>query len=73
MTAKTLVRERRSLEKIRDLTAKNILKVTKYRLGGQDELEEMVKAMEYFKVDDERREMGLLKERVYPKRKDIQT
>ena len=66
MTAKTIVKERASEGGIRDLTAKNIAKVTRYREGGQEELEKAVRTLESKERDDERRKMGLLKRRVYP-------
>ena len=68
MTAKTIVKERTSEGGIRELTAKNIAKVTRFRVGGQEELEKAVKALEFKERDDERREMGLLKRRVYPQK-----
>lgn len=72
MTAKTLVRERATEDGVRDLTAKNILKVTKFRPGAEEELERTVKALESRERDEERREQGLIKRKVYPV-KDKQT
>ncbi|KAI4289637.1 MAG: hypothetical protein L6R35_001097 [Caloplaca aegaea] len=46
MTAKTLVRERTTDEGIRELTAKNVGKVTRYRPDGFEDLEKEVKRME---------------------------
>ncbi|KAL8909762.1 MAG: hypothetical protein Q9207_000072 [Kuettlingeria erythrocarpa] len=46
MTAKTLVRERTTEEGIRDITARNVGKVTRYRPDGFQELEKEVKRME---------------------------
>lgn len=66
MTAKTLVKERGSERGVRDLTAKNIIKVTRFRPGGEKELEKTVRAMEGNERDEERRAMGLLKRKVYP-------
>ncbi|KAL9001103.1 MAG: hypothetical protein Q9169_000286 [Polycauliona sp. 2 TL-2023] len=60
MTAKTLVRERASEEGIRDLTAKNIQKVTQYREGGVEELEKEVARMEKAVGDEEAREVSVL-------------
>ena len=66
MTAKTLVKERASDGGIRELTARNVNKVTRYREGGLDELEKTVRALESREVDEERRQMGAFKRRVYP-------
>lgn len=66
MTAKTLVRERASTDGVRELTAKNVRKVTRFRPDGEQELERTVKVLESREVDQERREMGLLKRKVYP-------
>jgi len=48
MTAKTLMRERQSEgdRGIREITAKNVEKVTRFREGGMDELEATVKRLE---------------------------
>ena len=46
MTAKTLVRERQSEGGIRDITARNVAKVTRFREGGEEELEKMVRRLE---------------------------
>lgn len=46
MTAKTLVRERESEEGVREITAKNVAKVTRYREGGMEALEREVKRLE---------------------------
>jgi len=66
MTAKTLVRERATEEGVRDVTAKNIVKVTRFRKDGEAELEMMVKALESKERDEERRKMGVLRRKVYP-------
>ena len=66
MTAKTLVRERATEAGVRDLTAKNILKVTRFRPGGEEALEETVRRLEGTVRDEERRLRGALKRRVYP-------
>ncbi|KAL8800320.1 MAG: hypothetical protein Q9200_007283, partial [Gallowayella weberi] len=58
MTAKTLVRERASESGgIRDLTAKNVMKVTRFRKGGEEELEREVRRMEMLVGDEEVREV----------------
>lgn len=46
MTAKTLVRERATEEGIREITARNVQKVTRFREGGMEELERTVKKVE---------------------------
>ncbi|KAL8775670.1 MAG: hypothetical protein Q9209_000166 [Squamulea sp. 1 TL-2023] len=61
MTAKTLVRERASEEGVRELTAKNVGKVTRYREGGMEELEKAVKRMEMREADEEAREKAIWK------------
>ncbi|MCJ1234691.1 hypothetical protein MMC14_002654 [Varicellaria rhodocarpa] len=66
MTAKTLVKERARDDGIRELTARNVAKVTRYREGGLDELEKTVRALESREVDEERRQVGGFKKRVYP-------
>jgi len=66
MTAKTLVRERATEDGVRELTAKNVVKVTRFRPGGQGELEKKVQELENVVRDEERRERGIMKRRVYP-------
>jgi len=46
MTAKTLVRERQREIGIREITARNVAKVTRFREGGEEELEKTVRRME---------------------------
>lgn len=46
MTAKTLVRERASDEGIREITARNVAKVTQFRENGEEELEKTVRRLE---------------------------
>lgn len=58
MTAKTLVRERASEGGVRELTARNVQKVTRYRENGMDELEEEVRRMEKIAGDEEAREVS---------------
>ncbi len=58
MTAKTLVRERATEEGVRELTAKNIAKVTRYRSNGMEELEREVKRMEARVGDKELKEVS---------------
>ncbi len=60
MTAKTLVRERAEDKDagMRELTARNVAKVTRYRPNGQEELEEKVRELEERGSDEERRQWG---------------
>ena len=49
MTAKTLVRERASDEGVREITARNVAKVTRFRENGEAELEKTVRRLETMK------------------------
>lgn len=49
MTAKTLVRERASDAGIREITARNVAKVTRFREDGEQELEKTVRRLETMK------------------------
>ena len=49
MTAKTLMRERRSNGGIREITARNVAKVTRYRENGEEDLERTVRRLETMK------------------------
>ena len=46
MTAKTLVRERATEGGVREITARNVQKVTRFRQGGMEELERTVRNVE---------------------------
>ena len=46
MTAKTLIRERATEEGVREITAQNVKKVTRFREGGMTELENTVRRLE---------------------------
>lgn len=46
MTAKTLMRERKSEGGVREITARNVDKVTRFREGGVESLEREVRRME---------------------------
>ncbi|KAL8797359.1 MAG: hypothetical protein Q9195_000514 [Heterodermia aff. obscurata] len=46
MTAKTLVRERATEGGVREITARNVQKVTRFRDGGMEELERTVRTVE---------------------------
>ncbi|KAI4140435.1 MAG: hypothetical protein L6R39_005795, partial [Caloplaca ligustica] len=56
MTAKTLVRERTTDEGVREITARNVGKVTRFRPGGFEALEKEVKRMEANVGDEGMRE-----------------
>ena len=49
MTAKTLVRERASDNGIREITARNVQKVTRFRRDGEAELEKTIRRLETMK------------------------
>ncbi|KAL8720239.1 MAG: hypothetical protein Q9225_002871 [Loekoesia sp. 1 TL-2023] len=58
MTAKTLMRERATEEGVREITARNVQKVTRYRENGMEELEKEVRRMERAAGDMEAKEVG---------------
>ena len=70
MTAKTLARERATEEGVREITARNVHKVTQFRPGGEKELERLVGQIEKREVDEERREVGGRKRYVYKVREN---
>lgn len=49
MTAKTLVREGDSEEGVREITARNVAKVTRFRKNGMEELERTVRRLKTMK------------------------
>lgn len=62
MTARTVARERALDGEIREVTLRNIAKVTRFREGGEEALQKMVRAVETAsgfegKVDGEKEEM----------------
>ncbi|KAL8696258.1 MAG: hypothetical protein Q9201_007748 [Fulgogasparrea decipioides] len=65
MTAKTLVRERKREDGegggdgsgVREITAENVRKVTRFRKNGVEKLEEMVRRMEAAEGDEKKREV----------------
>lgn len=65
MTAKTLVRERASEEGVREITARNVAKVTRFREGGMGALEREVGRLERLekKVEKDREMMEESKRR----------
>ncbi|CZT41270.1 probable 50S ribosomal protein L17 [Rhynchosporium secalis] len=50
MTAKTVARQRKEGQKMNDMTARNVEKVTRYRLNGGEDLEKMVTKMGEFSL-----------------------
>jgi large subunit ribosomal protein L17 len=50
MTARTILRERRENKDPTDMTARNIDKVTRFRPGGEEALEEMVRKIRHLSV-----------------------
>lgn len=56
MTAKTLARERLTEEGVRDITARNVAKVVRYRKDGEEELESLVRKMGKVNLRGEGRE-----------------
>ena len=56
MTAKTLVRERQTETGVRDITARNVAKVVRYRKDGEEELESLVRKMGKVGLSGGRRE-----------------
>ena len=56
MTAKTLARERLSENGVRDITARNVAKVVRYRKDGEEELENLVRRMRKVNLRGEGRE-----------------
>lgn len=59
MTARTLAHQRVEGREVNDVTARNIMKVTRYRDGGEGELERMAGRFERVEREKERgREKG---------------
>jgi len=54
MTARTLAHQRREGRDVNDVTAKNIMKVTRFREGGEDDLEKMVGRFERLKRKEDK-------------------
>lgn len=69
MTARAVAAQQDSDGGITSLTAKNIIKVTRHRPGGEGALQEMVKRMKNLEVNQALRIKPLMKERVYYPRK----
>lgn len=56
MTARTLARVEEEGKEVNDMTAKNILKVTRYREKGEQELRKMVNELRDLEIEDKDRE-----------------
>lgn len=61
MTARTLARVEEGGKEVNEMTAKNIMKVTRYRESGEDELRRMVDDLRDLEIEDPKREKGLEK------------
>ena len=76
ITAKTLAKERHSETGVREMTAKNIRKVTQFRPNGEQQLEELVDRLEELEHEgpeekllrEKRREIGASQKKIYPDR-----
>ena len=65
LTAKTIANLREKGHKINDMTAANIMKVTRYRPQGEDELESMVEKFAGLAAEGDVGEEEVVKKRVY--------
>jgi len=66
LTAKTLANLRANGRDVNEVTRGNVQKVTRYREGGEGELEEMVQTMMRLDGEREGEEKAPRKRRVYP-------
>lgn len=66
MTARTIANVRHKGQEINDMTAANIAKVTRYRLTGDADLEEMVQKFERLQGEGDEGVEEVKKTRVYP-------
>jgi hypothetical protein len=68
MTARTLANVRRNKQTVNDITQTNISKVTRYRLNGGEELEELTEKMgELLSREEKQGPPKVVKRKVYPK------
>lgn len=65
MTARTIAKLRAEGKAINDMTAGNIAKVTRFREGGEEKLEEMVGRFERLRAAGDEGENKVKKEKVY--------
>ncbi|KFY81668.1 hypothetical protein V500_11205 [Pseudogymnoascus sp. VKM F-4518 (FW-2643)] len=61
MTARTLARVQEAGQEVNDMTAKNIMKVTRYRPDADGDLQRMVADLRDLEIEDPKREKGLEK------------
>ncbi|OBT49306.1 hypothetical protein VE00_00395 [Pseudogymnoascus sp. WSF 3629] len=61
MTARTLARVQEAGQEVNDMTAKNIMKVTRYRPDADADLQRMVADLRDLEIEDPKREKGLEK------------
>lgn len=66
MTARTIAKLRGDGKEINDLTAGNIVKVTRYRKGGEDALQDMVSRFERLSAEGDEGVLEVKKKTVYP-------
>ncbi|KFY29131.1 hypothetical protein V493_02520 [Pseudogymnoascus sp. VKM F-4281 (FW-2241)] len=61
MTARTLARVQEAGQEVNDMTAKNIMKVTRYRPDADGDLQRMVADLRDLEIEDPKREKGVEK------------
>ncbi|KFY06791.1 hypothetical protein V492_07746 [Pseudogymnoascus sp. VKM F-4246] len=61
MTARTLARVQEAGQEVNDMTAKNIMKVTRYRKDADGDLQRMVADLRDLEIEDPKREKGVEK------------
>ncbi len=66
LTAKTIANIREKGHEINDMTAANIRKVTRYRKGGENDLDKMVKSFENLAAEGDHGVEEVVKKAVYP-------
>ena len=68
MTARAIAAQQDTEKGITDLTAKNIVKVTRHRKNGEQELKELANRMKSMELNQELRQSPIQKRQVYPRR-----
>jgi large subunit ribosomal protein L17 len=66
LTAKTIAAVRAKGHNINDMTAANIMKVTRFRKGGEEDLEKMVERFERLGQEGDEGVQEVKKKKVYP-------
>jgi hypothetical protein len=61
MTARTLAKIQEAGQDVNEITAKNILKVTRFRKDGEGDLQRMVADLRDLEIEDPKREKGVEK------------